>query len=165
MNRYAHLGLLVVGLGLTVLLVGCPGMPGGPGGTSAAQQSPPGVQPPPGLTSGGVRTLLGTTVTPPDNSVLLVSYTTSGGASVKNASARRLTVSENTVLIEGLNFDGRNKSAPTDTNEAIPLSQITALSWSYEAKPTAPAPTPGGAPGRGGTRGGATPPGGAARGK
>ncbi len=161
MNRYARLGLLLAGLGLTTLLVGCPGMPGAPGGTSAAQQTPPGVQPPPGLKSGGVRTLLGTTVTPPDNSILLVTYKTTTGVSGQNIAVRRLTISENTVVFEGLNYDERNPNLPKDTNTIIPLAQITSLTWNYEAQPTPP-PTAGGPPpGKGGA---APAPGGSTRG-
>ena len=150
MNQYLRTAALLAGLGLTVLLAGCPGMPGMPGssgGGSAAQQTPPGVLPPPGLTSGGVRTLMGTTVTPPENAFLLVSYTTSGGASVQKATARRITISENAVLFEGMNYDGRKANLPKDTNTVIPLSQLSSLSWSYEEKPTPPPSAPG-RPGR-----------------
>ena len=160
MNHPARLVLLIAGLGLITLLAGCPGMPGG--GGSSAQQSPPGVQPPPGLTSGGVRTLLGTTVTPPENSFLLVSFTSSTGASAQKLTARRITISENTVLFEGLNYDARNPKLPADTNTIFPLAQLTALSWSYEAKPTPPPSQtgkPGGLLGRGGAPSGQTPPG------
>ncbi len=80
MTRSMRLAALAAGLGLLVLLSGCPGIPGAGGGGASSQQTPPGILPPPGLESGGVRTIVGTTITPPTNNVLLVTYTTSGGA-------------------------------------------------------------------------------------
>ncbi len=58
---------------MTALLCGCPGMTGQPG-PSAAQQTPPGILPPPGLKTGGVRTLVGATITPPEGQVIVVNY-------------------------------------------------------------------------------------------
>ena len=139
MKRYARFGLLIIGLGFTALLAGCPGMPGAPGGGgNAAQQTPPGILPPPGLSSGGVRTIMGTTVTAPEDAVLLVSYTSTTDASATDVSVRRITISENTVLIEGQNFEARDTAAPKDTNVILSLTQIESLTWSYEAKPTPP---------------------------
>jgi len=135
-------GLLLCGLGLVALLAGCPGMPGAPGGTgSAAQQAPPGILPPPGLDSGGVRTLMGTTVTPPNNQILLVRYTTpNSAAAIQWSSVRRLVFIEGGVMLEGLNYDGRAAGQEKDANRLVPVSQLTSLAWKYEPKPTPPAP-------------------------
>jgi len=137
---------LVAGLGLLVFLSGCPGIPGGGGGGAAAQQ-PPGTLPPPGLESGGVRTLLGTTITPPTNSVLLISYST--GASPASGtpptwqSVRRITVTDTTVLLEGINYNGRDEAQPRDVNRVVQLNQVTPLTWRYEGAPTPPPSTTG----------------------
>jgi len=134
-------GLLLCGLGLTTLLAGCPGMPGATGGGgSAAQQAPPGILPPPGLESGGVRTLMGTTVTPPNNQILLVSYTISASSTGSWSSVRRLVFIEGGVMLEGLNYDGRAAGQEKDANRLVPVSQLTSLAWKYEPKPTPPAP-------------------------
>jgi len=143
MNRKHSYLLLAIGLALVTLLAGCPGMPGAPGGGSAAQQAPPGTLPPPGLESGGARTLLGTTVTPPNNQILLVSYSTANAATATQWwSVRRLTFVDGGVLFEGLNYDGRTEGKEKDANHFAPLAQLTTLSWKYEPKPTPPAPAP-----------------------
>jgi hypothetical protein len=143
MTRSLRFVVLAAGLGLLVLLSGCPGIPGGGGGT--AQQTPPGVLPPPGLESGGVRSIVGATVTPPTNSMLLVTYTTSGAPPVGEQVARRVTVTESAVLMEGLNYDGRVQGQPKDENRLVPMDQVTSFTWRYEGLP-APAAAPQGGP-------------------
>lgn len=140
-NRYV---LLVCGMILLPLLAGCPGMPGAPGGGgSAAQQAPPGTVAPPGMESGGARTLLGTTVTAPNNQILLVQYyLPSVSKQMQWLSVRRLTFVDGGVLFEGLNYDGRLKEGEKDQNLFVALPQLTALSWKYEPKPTPPAAKP-----------------------
>jgi hypothetical protein len=139
LTRYA---LLLCGLILVTLLAGCPGMPGAPGGAGgAAQQAPPGTVAPPGLESGGARTLLGTTVTAPNNQILLVSYGQIGrhGPLPGWSSVRRLTFVEGGVLLEGVNYDERENSGEKDQNYFLPLTQLASLAWKYEPKPTPPA--------------------------
>jgi len=141
MNGHLRNAILITGLGLVALLAGCPGMPGATGGGgSAAQQAPPGILPPPGLESGGVRTLMGTTVTPPNNQILLVSYTISASSTGSWSSVRRLVFIEGGVMLEGLNYDGRAAGQEKDANRLVPVSQLTSLAWKYESKPTPPAP-------------------------
>ncbi len=132
--------LLGVLLASSCLLVGCPGMPGAPGARD--QQMPPGVLPPPGLQSGGARTLMGSTVTAPDNSYLLVSFASSEfGAEGADQwrTCRRIVPLENCVLVEGLNYDGRAEEAPRDVNQLIPYVHLQRFQWKYEAKPAPPA--------------------------
>jgi hypothetical protein len=117
-----------------------PGM-GGTGAGGAQQNTPPGVLPPPGLESGGVRTLMGTTITPPDDSYLLVRY--GGGAPVTEAtpwkSCRRVSFGEGFIMLEGLNYDGRDDKAAKDTNQIVPLAAAAGFEWKYEARPAPPA--------------------------
>ena len=149
MNASLRTILLVAALALLPLLTGCPGMPGAGGGGGAAQNTPPGVLPPPGLESGGVRTLMGTTVTPPNDQILLVSYATSpapysSAHKFDGGTVRRLTFVDGGVLFEGLNYDERAKGQEKDRNVFLPLTQVFFLTWKYEPKPTPPAsPTPG----------------------
>lgn len=134
--------IALVGLGLLgTLLVGCPGMPGATGGSGSQQNTPPGVLPPPGLESGGVRTLMGTTITPPDDSYLLVRYGT-GSVAVATApwrACRRVSAGDGILLVEGLNYDGRDEKASKDTNQLYALSSINGFEWKYEARPAPPA--------------------------
>jgi len=136
-------------LALGTLLVGCPGMPGmpGAGGAGTEQKSPPGVLPPPGLESGGVRTLMGSTITAPENSYLLVRFTRvrgqAAGAAATWQSCRRVSVVENCLMIEGLNYDGRDDVAPKDANLLIPYTDLESFDWKYEARPAPPAAAPG----------------------
>ena len=138
--------VVVVGVvGMGILLAGCPGMPGAPGGAGAGEQrTPPGVLPPPGLESGGARTLMGATVTAPDNSYLLVRYTQMRGGVMRHSeptwdSCRRVSMLENCLLIEGLNYDGRAEAAPKDTNLLIAYADLAGFEWKYEARPAPPA--------------------------
>ncbi len=131
-------GLLVAGS----LLAGCPGMPGMPGGGQSQQNMPPGVLPPPGLESGGARTLMGTTITAPDNAYLLVSLDRMGSELSDPAewqTCRRVTPLERCLLLEGINYDGRAEGAPKDVNQIIPYEQVRRFEWKYEARPTPPA--------------------------
>ncbi len=130
-------GLICVGS----LLSGCPGMPGMPGAAGGGEQKmPPGVMPPPGLESGGARTLMGTTITPPDNFFLLVSFSTSGGAGLTAEwqTCRRIIPLESCIIVEGLNYDGRSKEKPKDVNQLLPYQGLTNFQWKYEAKPVPP---------------------------
>ena len=138
MTNPARMAVLIGLLSLGPLLSGCPGMPGAPG---SQQKMPPGVLPPPGLDSGGVRTIMGSTITPPDNSFLLVKYTHAEGAAPEAGrwqTCRRITPLESCVLLEGLNYDGRSKDAERDVNQLLPFSGLTGLYWKYEAKPAPP---------------------------
>ena len=140
-------GLLVFGC----LLAGCPGMPGMPGGQE--QQMPPGVLPPPGMDSGGARTLMGSTITPPDTAYLLVSFTLQDRDISREGdwqTARRVVPLDSCVLVEGLNYDGRAEGAPEDVNQLIPYEHLTSFQWRYEERP-APPPSPAG---EGGSSGG-----------
>ena len=132
------IGLLVAGS----LLAGCPGMPGMPGAGQSQQTMPPGVLPPPGLESGGARTLMGTTITPPDNAYLLVSLDRMGSepaAPVEWQTCRRVTPLESCLLLEGINYDGRAEGAPKDVNQLITYGQLQRFEWKYEARPAPPA--------------------------
>lgn len=135
--RAVLLGLL---LASSCLLVGCPGMPGAPGARD--QTMPPGVLPPPGLESGGARTLMGSTITPPDNSYLLVSFALAESDATGEKhwqTCRRIVPLENCVLIEGMNYDGREQEAPKDVNQLISYAHLRSFQWRYEARPVPPA--------------------------
>ena len=133
------LGLLAIG----TLLVGCPGMPGATGGGGADQKTPPGVLPPPGLESGGLRTLMGTTITAPENSYLLVKFSKipaqKTAAESKWQTCRRVSLLDGTVILEGLNYDGRDDAAQKDTNQMVAYSALASFDWKYEARPAPPA--------------------------
>ena len=106
MTVYTRAILLTALLGALVVLAGCPGMPGGGAGAQNAANMPPGMQPPPGLDSGGARTLMGTTIIPPDNSVLLVKYGYADAPSDYTPewqSCRRIIPIETCLLLEGVN--------------------------------------------------------------
>ncbi len=129
--------LLLSLLSLTALLTGCPGMPGAPG--SAQANLPPGMKAPPGMESGGGRTLMGTTITAPDNAVLLVKHVRpSSGAEAPWQSCRRVMVLEDCILIEGINYDQRIVGAERDSNEVVPFSDMQSFVWKYELKPAPP---------------------------
>jgi hypothetical protein len=106
---------------------------------------------------------MGTTITPPENSVLLVRYSYAP-ASAQQAkplptewqSCRRVIPAESYVLVEGVNYDGRDKAAEKDVNQLIPAASLAYLYWKYEPKPAAAAPAPSGRSGRSG-RGGPRP--------
>ncbi len=131
------IGLLAAGS----LLAGCPGMPGMPS-SGADQKMPPGVLPPPGLESGGARTLMGSTITAPDNSFLLVSFEITGSEATDGGewqTCRRIIPLENCLLIEGLNYDGRAEAEPKDVNQLVPFAHLKRFQWKYEARPAPPA--------------------------
>ena len=132
------IGLLLAGS----LLAGCPGMPGMPGGGQTQQNMPPGVLPPPGLESGGARTLMGSTITAPDNAYLLVSLDRAGSEPSVPAewqTCRRVTPLENCLLLEGMNYDGRAEGAEKDVNQLVPYEQLRRFEWKYEPRPVPPA--------------------------
>jgi hypothetical protein len=137
MRNHTRIALLILASGLTTLLAGCPGMPGGP---SSQQNTPPGLLPPPGLESGGARTLMGTTITAPDNSIILFKpVSREAGAESGWQSCRRIMFLDNSVLVEGVNYDGREAEGQKDFNEIIPLTSIERLQWQYVARPAPPA--------------------------
>lgn len=141
MTRIKKIAVLVVLIGIGTVLYGCPGMPGMPGGVGGGEQKmPPGVLPPPGLESGGARTLMGTTITPPDNYFMLVSFSIATGTAqtAEWQTCRRIIPLESCLIVEGLNYDGRNKEAPQDVNQLVPYSGLTSFQWKYEAKPAPP---------------------------
>ena len=139
MGIQARSVLVIVLLLSTCVLAGCPGMPGAPG--AGEERMPPGVLPPPGMESGGARTLMGSTITPPDNSFLLVSFSSVESESAEHEqwqTCRRIVPLENCVLIEGLNYDGRLEEAREDVNQLIPYAHLQAFRWKYEARPAPP---------------------------
>ncbi len=139
MTPSARTALLLGLLGVGTLLVGCPGMPGAGGG---AQEKPPGMSSPPGLQSGGAWTMMGTTITPPENSYLLVSYAYAVGetrAVVEWQTCRRIIPLESCVLVEGLNYDGRLEGADRDVNRLLPFAGLVNFEWKYEERPAPPA--------------------------
>jgi len=141
MTTLRRAALLIGLLAMGSLLAGCPGMPGLPG-AGGEQKMPPGVLPPPGLESGGARTLMGSTITPPDNSFLLVAFDLAGSepsAAPDWQTCRRVTPLDSCLLLEGLNYDGRAEGAPKDGNQLIPYEQLRRLEWKYEARPAPPA--------------------------
>ena len=141
MTTTARFALLTAILGSAVFLAGCPGMPGVPGGGGSGQQNtPPGVLPPPGMESGGARTLMGTTIVAPDSAFLLVRHASPGSdAEPPWRSCRRIIVLSDCVLIEGVNYDLRAEGVEKDFNEVVQFSNIESFAWKYEAKPTPPA--------------------------
>jgi hypothetical protein len=95
------------------------------------------------MESGGARTLLGTTVTAPNNQILLVQYyLPSVSKEMQWLSVRRLTFVDGGVLFEGLNYDGRVANGEKDQNLFVALPQLTALAWKYEPKPIPPPAKP-----------------------
>jgi len=136
MTATARNALLIGVLSLGVLLAGCPP----PGAAGGQQNAPPGLLPPPGMESGGARTLMGTTITPPDNSFLLVQYPRRNSTVAPQwQSCRRIIILETSVLIEGINYDSRTPGAEADFNEVVPFGDVKNIVWRYEAKPTPPA--------------------------
>ncbi len=140
MMKPTRIALLLGLVCLIPLLTGCPGAPGG------QQNMPPGVLPPPGLESGGARTLMGTTITAPDNYYLLIKYTcahlSGQEAPPRGAewqSCRRVIPLDSCIMVEGLNYDGRQQGAEKDVNQLLPFSALASFYWKYEAKPTPPA--------------------------
>jgi len=134
MTTSLRLCVLLIPLGLTTLLCGCPGMPGAPGGE---QKMPPGVLPPPGLESGGARTLMGATITSPDDALLLVMYVSADRESSGAAEwqiCRRIIPLESCILVEGVNYDGRQEGAERDVNRLLPYAALVSFTWKYEPK-------------------------------
>jgi hypothetical protein len=139
MTAIARTALLVGLLGLATLLAGCPGMPGAPGGE---QKVPAGMLPPPGLDSGGARTLMGATIVPPDNAYLLVRYTCAVGETstvVEWHTCRRVIPLESCLLVEGINYDGRAEGVEKDVNRVLPFEGLVSFEWKYEERPAPPA--------------------------
>lgn len=131
--------LLIAGLGLAALVAGCPGMPGA-GGGSSAERMPPGMLPPPGAKTGGARTLMGTTITAPDDAYLLVKYSYGAqGPATDWRTCRRIIPLESAVMVEGINYDGRAKGEEKDVNQLLPFAGLTSFLWKYEPKPVPPA--------------------------
>ena len=94
------------------------------------------------LESGGARTLMGATVTPPDDSYLLVTYTyvvAGTETRVDWQTCRRVLPLTSCVLVEGLNFDGRLKDAEKDVNVLLPFEGLVTFRWKYETRPMPPA--------------------------
>jgi hypothetical protein len=131
-----------------VILSGCSGLPGTAGAGGQAQQGPPGLSPPPGMKTGGARTVLGTTLTAPDKYVLSVKYAlASAGASATSAGAyagawhhcQRVLISDGIILIEGIDYDKPNATTESQSQVALPAGSITDLVWRYEPDITPPA--------------------------
>jgi len=144
---WKHWGLLTIVLLGISLLGGCAGMPGMPGAGGQQQQGPPGLTPPPGLKSGGVRTLMGTVVTAPDNGTLSVHYTLATAKPAEVAASkdtwrhcRRIVMAEGTVTIEGLDFDKSTAQKDVETSIAFPVNDLTELSWKYDTDKLPPPP-------------------------
>ena len=138
MTTFTKIALLLGLLGMGGLLAGCPGMPGAGGG--GEENLPAGMKAPPGMDSGGARTLMGTTVTAPDNATLLIRHDRPGAeAESPWRSCRRVIVLQDCVLIEGLNFDQRTTGEGADFNEVLPFADVQSFVWRYEPRPTPPA--------------------------
>jgi hypothetical protein len=86
---------------------------------------------------------MGTTITAPDDSYLLVRFTKAQAkppsAEPKWQSCRRVSALENCLLIEGINYDGRDDAAAKDANLLIAYADLASFDWKYEARPAAPA--------------------------
>ena len=150
MRFAARAALFCVALGSMTLLAGCPGMPGGPG---SEQEMPPGMQPPRGMESGGARTIMNAAVTAPEDAIMLV-YVLEGEATEGEwQSCRRIIALENSVMIEGINYDGREEGVEKDQNRLIPHSRMGYLSWRYEPKPQPTTPVETAPEGEGGETG------------
>ncbi len=143
MTRHVRIAALIALLPFAALLAGCPP---GMGGRNTQQNMPPGMLPPPGMDSGGARTLMDTTITAPSDHYLLVKFALSTPAA-KGAPAeepkwqtcRRVIPLTSYLLIEGINYDGRDAGAEKDVNQLIPASELSYFYWKYEAKPVPPA--------------------------
>jgi len=146
MTRILRVGAVIALLCAATLLCGCPT---GAAGRQNQQNMPAGMLPPPGLDSGGAQTVMGsTTITAPNESYLLVKFSRTSGAlreppppEPKWQSCRRVIPLEWHVLIEGLNYDGRDEKAEKDVNQLIPSANLTYFLWKYEPKPAPPAET------------------------
>lgn len=145
MTSALRIVLVIALLSLTVLLCGCP--PGGARGQNQ-QNMPSGMLPPPGLQSGGARTLMGTTITAPEDCYLVVKFellphapTNPPAPGPKWQSCRRVIPCDGYLLIEGLNYDGRDEAADKDVNQILPTDRLSSFLWKYESKPAPPAPT------------------------
>ncbi len=144
MTRHVRIAALIALLSVAVMLVGCPP---GMGGAGKQQNMPPGMLPPPGLDSGGARTLMDTTITAPSDHFLLVKFALAVPASrdgspaeePKWQSCRRVITLTSYVMIEGLNYDGRDAETEKDVNQLIPSSSLSYFYWKYEPKPVPPA--------------------------
>jgi hypothetical protein len=142
MTSSRKIALLVGLVSLCGLLTGCPGMPGGPG--AGQENLPPGMKAPPGMEpgidSGGARTLMGTTITAPENATLLVKLVRPSSEGEPSwRSCRRFVVLDNCVLLEGINYDQRDPDSEADSNEVVPYSDIDSFVWKYQPKPAPPA--------------------------
>lgn len=94
--------------------------------------------------------MMGTTIVAPDDSYLLVKFARRGETAgpspsePKWRSCRRVIPMDNFLIIEGLNYDGRDEKADKDVNELVPTRDLEYFYWKYEAKPAPPASaTPG----------------------
>jgi hypothetical protein len=141
MNTRRAIGALVIAILALTLLGGCSGLPGAPGASGQAQQGPPGLTAPPGMKTGGARTVLGTTVTAPDNYVVSVKYSLAPNATTAaNAVAfkgawhhcQRILVSDGVILIEGIDFDIPNATTETQSQILLPVASVADIAWKYE---------------------------------
>jgi hypothetical protein len=86
---------------------------------------------------------MGTTITAPDNSYLLVRFTKAQrkppSAEPKWQSCRRVSALDNCLLIEGVNYDARDDAAAKDANLLIAYGDLASFDWKYEARPAPPA--------------------------
>lgn len=160
---------LALGIGSLALLAGCSGLT--PGGNQA-QQGPPGLSSPPGMKTGGAKTVLGTAVTAPDNYTLSVRFTlaptvpaTVTAATYKGAwhHCRRIIVSDGVVMVEGIDFDEPNVDTGTEGNLALPNSSLVEFTWRYDRSETSP--TTGAQPGEPNSAGSGPEPNAPARGR
>jgi len=146
MTRYLRVGAVAALLCATALLAGCP--PGAAGGQSQ-QNMPSGMKSPPGLETGGAQTVMGsTTIIAPNDSILLVRYSNPppfrdhakfiAPPEPPWQSCRRVIPSDTWVLVEGLNFNGRDPKAEKDVNQLLPASGLAYFYWKYELKPAPP---------------------------
>lgn len=140
-NARRAIGSLVTAILALTLLGGCSGLPGAPGAGGQAQQGPPGLSAPPGMKTGGARTVLGTTVTAPDNYVVSVKYSLAPNtATAANADdfkgvwhhCQRILISDGVILIEGIDFDTPNATTETQSQILLPVASVADIAWKYE---------------------------------
>jgi hypothetical protein len=89
-----------------------------------------------------------TTITAPNDHYLLVKFASLPRPGVSPLSpepdwqsCRRVMPLNSYLLVEGINYDGRDAGAEKDVNQLIPSANLTYFLWKYEAKPAPPAET------------------------
>jgi len=94
---------------------------------------------------------MGTTITPPTDSFLLVKFQLARESALRGEmsgkpkpeeagwkSCRRVIPMDQWVVVEGLNYDGRDQAAEKDVNQLLPSMGLAYFYWKYEPKPAPP---------------------------